>query len=74
MQLYLAVSAILIYNCTEYKSAHRFHLASLASQLDRSWNTLLPDLICLGDKLEALGFRYFDNKIVMDDLENEENT
>ena len=42
----------------------------LVSQLDRSWNTLLPDLSCLTDALEALSFRYFDGEVVASELEN----
>ena len=44
------------------------------SLLDHSWKTILPDLIIMGDKLEALSPRYFDEKVIIEDSENEEHT
>ncbi len=38
---------------------------SLVSHVDITWNSFLPYLIQLTDKLEALGFRYVDNKVIV---------
>lgn len=48
-------------------------LGVLVSQLNRSRNTLLPDLICLTDAFKTLCFRYFDGEVVASELENEKN-
>lgn len=37
----------------------------LVSHVDITWNSFLPYLIQLTDKLEALGFRYVDNKVIV---------
>ena len=40
-----------------------FHF--LVSHVDITWNSFLPYLIQLTNKLEALGFRYVDNKVII---------
>ena len=35
------------------------------SHVDITWNSFLPYLINLTDKLEDLGFRYVDNKVIV---------
>jgi hypothetical protein len=37
----------------------------LVSHVDITWNSFLPYLIQLTNKLEALGFRYVDNKVII---------
>ena len=37
----------------------------VVSHVDITWNSFLPYLIQLTDKLEALGFRYVDNKVIV---------
>lgn len=37
----------------------------LVSHVDITWNSFLPYLINLTDKLEDLGFRYVDNKVIV---------
>ena len=39
--------------------------ADLVSHVDITWNSFLPYLIQLTNKLEALGFRYVDNKVII---------
>ena len=38
---------------------------SLVSHVDVTWNSFLPYLIKLTDRLEDLGFRYVDNKVIV---------
>ncbi len=38
---------------------------SLVSHVDITWNSFLPYLIQLTNKLEALGFRYVDNEVIV---------
>ena len=37
----------------------------LVSHVDITWNSFLPYLIKLTDRLEDLGFRYVDNKVIV---------
>ncbi len=37
----------------------------MVSHVDTTWNSFLPYLINLTDKLEDLGFRYVDNKVIV---------
>jgi len=37
----------------------------VVSHVDITWNSFLPYLISLTDKLEDLGFRYVDNKVIV---------
>jgi hypothetical protein len=37
----------------------------MVSHVDITWNSFLPYLIQLTNKLEALGFRYVDNKVII---------
>ena len=39
--------------------------SGLVSHVDITWNSFLPYLIQLTNKLEALGFRYVDNKVII---------
>jgi len=43
------------------------------SQLDHRWNTILPNLISLAEKLEGLGFSYSDGKVIVCDLDDKNN-
>ena len=36
-----------------------------ASHVDITWNSFLPYLINLADKLESLGFRYVDGSVIV---------
>lgn len=38
---------------------------SMVSHVDITWNSFLPYLIKLTDRLEDLGFRYVDNKVIV---------
>lgn len=38
---------------------------SLVSHVDITWNSFLPYLINLADKLESLGFRYVDGSVIV---------
>ena len=44
---------------------------SMVSHIDITWNTFLPYLIELTDRLETIGFRYVDNEVIV--LEEETN-
>lgn len=37
----------------------------MVSHVDITWNSFLPYLIKLTDKLEDLGFRYVDNEVIV---------
>ena len=37
----------------------------VVSHVDITWNSFLPYLINLADKLEGLGFRYIDNEVTV---------
>ena len=37
----------------------------LVSHVDITWNSFLPYLINLADKLESLGFRYVDGSVIV---------
>lgn len=37
----------------------------MVSHVDITWNSFLPYLINLADKLEGLGFRYVDNEVTV---------
>lgn len=37
----------------------------MVSHVDITWNSFLPYLIKLTDRLEDLGFRYVDNKVIV---------
>ena len=39
----------------------------MAGSLDHCWNQILPDLILFSERLEALGFRVIDDKVVIVD-------
>lgn len=45
--------------------------SSLVSHIDITWNTFLPYLIELTNRLETIGFRYVDNEVII--LEEETN-
>ena len=38
---------------------------TLVSHVDITWNSFLPYLINLADKLESLGFRYVDGSVIV---------
>jgi len=37
----------------------------MVSHVDITWNSFLPYLINLADKLESLGFRYVDGSVIV---------
>lgn len=37
----------------------------MVSHVDITWNTFLPYLVSFADRLESLGFRYVDNKVIV---------
>lgn len=37
----------------------------MVNHVDITWNSFLPYLINLADKLEGLGFRYVDNEVIV---------
>ena len=37
----------------------------MVSHVDITWNSFLPYLVNFADKLEALGFRYVDNNVIV---------
>jgi len=43
----------------------------LAGSLDHGWNLFLADLIRFSERLEELGFRYVDGKVIV--IDEEEN-
>ena len=47
-------------------------LFSLVSHVDITWNSFLPYLTQLTDKLETLGFRYVDDKVIVLQEETDE--
>lgn len=47
------------------KNATQGDVLTLVSHVDITWNSFLPYLIQLTNKLEALGFRYVDNKVII---------
>ena len=49
----------------ELFSALNVQYSHLVSHVDITWNSFLPYLIQLTNKLEALGFRYVDNKVII---------
>jgi hypothetical protein len=48
-------------------------ITKMVSSLNHRWNTILPDLILVAEKLEALGFHYFDGKVTVEDLKGEDD-
>ena len=50
---------------TTQKDSEESSIANMVSHVDITWNSFLPYLIQLTDKLEALGFRYVDNKVIV---------
>lgn len=38
----------------------------MVSHMDITWNSFLPYLVNFADKLENLGFRYVDNKVIVE--------
>jgi hypothetical protein len=45
----------------------------LAGVVTRRWNTLLPSLILMADKLETLGLVYYNGEVTMIATEEAEN-
>ena len=44
----------------------------MVSHVDITWNSFLPYLTQLTDKLETLGFRYVDDKVIVLQEETDE--
>ena len=44
----------------------------MVSHVDSTWNSFLPYLIKLADRLEGLGFRYIDNEVIAPKEETDE--
>ena len=47
------------------KNATKGDVLSMVSHVDITWNSFLPYLINLADKLESLGFRYVDGSVIV---------
>lgn len=55
-------------SCLPYDHEKRPSIAEsffMVSHVDITWNSFLPYLVNFADKLEALGFRYVDNNVIV---------